>query len=76
MIATGARLIGSLAVAGLILATPGSARAQEARGIISGRVLDTSKGVVPGASVTITNVAMGTSVTLTTNDVGFFRLPP
>ena len=72
MIAGRARWLVGLLVAGLAVAAPA---AQEARGTISGRVLDSSKGVIPGASVTITNVAMGTSVTVTTNDVGFFQVP-
>ena len=48
---------------------------QEARGTITGTVTDPSKGVLPGASVTVTNVAMGTNVALVTNEVGFFEAP-
>ena len=57
----------------LLLALAGTAVAQEARGTITGTVRDASKGVIPGASVTITNVAMGTSVPVTTNEVGWFQ---
>ncbi len=49
--------------------------AQESRGTITGTVVDSSKAVVPGATVTVTNVAMGTSVTAVTNEVGFFQAP-
>ena len=49
--------------------------AQESRGTITGKITDAEKAVVPGASVTITNVAMGTSTSLRTNEDGFFRAP-
>jgi hypothetical protein len=57
------------------LLPPARAFAQEARGTITGKITDAEKAVVPGASVTITNVAMGTSVALKTNEEGFFRAP-
>lgn len=57
----------------LLFAFAGAAGAQEARGTITGTVRDSSKGVIPGASVTITNVAMDTSVPAITNDVGWFQ---
>jgi hypothetical protein len=59
----------------LLLAMAIAAGAQEARGTIAGTVRDASKGIIPGASVTITNVAMGTSVPVTTNEVGWFQAP-
>ncbi len=49
--------------------------AQEARGTISGNVLDEGKSVIQGAAVKITNVAMGTSISLVTNDNGFYQAP-
>ncbi|HZM88696.1 MAG TPA: carboxypeptidase-like regulatory domain-containing protein [Blastocatellia bacterium] len=49
--------------------------AQESRGTITGKITDAEKAVVPGASVTITNVAKGTSVSLRTNEDGLFRAP-
>jgi len=49
--------------------------AQEARGTITGKVKDASQSVVPGASVRITNVAMGTTVSVTTNDAGLYQAP-
>jgi hypothetical protein len=52
---------------------PASFAAQEARGTITGKVLDAQKAVVPDASVTVTNVAMGTNTTVKTNDDGLFR---
>ena len=57
----------------LILAGPGASSAQEARGTITGTVVDASRGVLPGALVTVTNVSMGTSMAITTNQEGFFQ---
>jgi hypothetical protein len=48
---------------------------QEARGTITGTVRDASGAVVPGALVTVTNEAMGTSVPVVTNERGFFQAP-
>jgi hypothetical protein len=59
----------------LALLVCGSAAAQDARGTIAGTVRDTSKAIVPGASVTVTNVAMGTTVSAVTNDEGVFEAP-
>ena len=57
----------------LCLVTSNTALAQESRGTVTGTVVDQSKGVIPGATVTVTNVAMGTSVTAITNETGFFQ---
>jgi len=58
-----------------VLIAPTSLRAQEARGTIAGTVVDANKAVIPGATVTITNVAMGTSHNVQTNDRGLFTVP-
>src|SRR6188474_3180787 len=57
----------------LCLFVSNAAQAQESRGTITGTVVDQSKAVVPGATVVVTNVAMGTSVTAVTNETGFFQ---
>lgn len=49
--------------------------AQEARGTILGRVLDPTGAVIPGASVEVLNKAMGTKVTVTTNEAGLYQAP-
>lgn len=49
--------------------------AQEARGTITGKVTDSAAAVIQGASVKITNVAMGTNVVLSTNDAGSYTAP-
>ena len=59
-------------VAGLAL--PLTAAAQETRGRISGTVRDTG-GVIPGASVKITNTDTSVSQSLTTNASGYYEAP-
>jgi hypothetical protein len=53
---------------------PLGARAQETRGNISGTVRD-PQGVVPGASITITNVDTNISQHLLTNESGYYEAP-
>lgn len=61
--------------AAIVLLAASPALAQEARGTITGKVRDTNQSVLPGASVKITNVAMGTTVSLSTNDAGAYQAP-
>ncbi len=49
--------------------------AQDARGRITGRVLDPTSAVVPEAKVTATQLAMNTHVTTRTNQKGNYDLP-
>jgi hypothetical protein len=49
------------------------ATAQETHGAIVGRVADPTGAVIPGASVVVTNTAMGTKVSLTTGADGFYQ---
>jgi hypothetical protein len=58
----------------MALIFPASLHAQETRGRITGRVVDTSQAVIPGATVTVTDAARGTTVTATTNDRGLFQV--
>ncbi len=60
---------------GLALFFPTSLTAQEARGTITGTVRDAGKAVIPGASVKIINVAMGTVTSVVTNEAGLFQAP-
>src|SRR6185436_13224843 len=65
------RLLNALAIAvfaTMVLLAPTTASAQEARGTITGKVVDPTKAVVAGATVKVTNVAMGTTFTLRTNE--------
>ena len=56
------------------LALPASLQAQETRGKISGRVTDSSKATIPGASVTATDVTRNSVASTTTNDQGLFQI--
>lgn len=49
--------------------------AQDPRGTIVGVVTDASGAVVPGATVEVINKAMGTKVSLKTNDSGLYTAP-
>ena len=63
-----------LAMMLLLATTAGLASAQEFRGGISGRVTDTSKGRLPGATVTVTNIATNVAATTTTNGEGDYTI--
>jgi hypothetical protein len=67
-------LVGVVAALVVVLTIPG-ASAQEARGTIQGRVLDTQGAAVPGATVEILNVATGVVNPTTTNAEGSYRVP-
>jgi hypothetical protein len=63
-----------LAIVLLLAATAGRTYAQEFRGSISGRVTDTSKGRLPGATVTVTNIATNVATSTTTNGEGDYTI--
>ena len=50
-----------------------SLAAQDFRGSISGTVTDESGGVLPGATVKVTNTGTNIATTMTTNDRGFYQ---
>lgn len=62
-------------LAAIVVCFPGSLHAQEARGTITGKVMDANKGVVPGASVKVIDVARGTTASVQTNDSGLYQAP-
>src|SRR6185295_15185589 len=47
--------------------------AQDTRGTITGRVTDPSGAVIAGATVVVSNTAMGTKMNLSTNAEGIYR---
>src|SRR5207248_7460529 len=55
-----------------LAATPG--QAQTIRGTLTGTVTDSTGGVIPGATVTVTNVATAISETAVTNQQGVYTL--
>jgi hypothetical protein len=54
---------------------PLHAAAQTTLGRVAGTVLDQSGGVLPGATVTLTNVNTGASTTTVTTETGAFLFP-
>ena len=58
-----------------ILAFPAFSGAQITRGAVSGTVRDATGAVVPGASVTVTNMDTNISRSAVTDAQGFFRVP-
>ena len=65
-----------MAVIGALIALgSGAARAQESRGSIGGRVVDSGDAVIPRAKVVIGNVDTGIDTVLTTNDQGAYVAP-
>jgi len=57
----------------VVLSLSVMAAAQTSRGIVSGSITDPSGAVIPGASVTLTNIATAVSRSTTSNDEGFYR---
>lgn len=68
-----------LAVAALALLVAGapqaSAQSQAINGTIEGTIADSSGGVLPGVTVTVTNLETGASSTVVTNESGLYRAP-
>ena len=52
----------------VVILTAASAGAQQDAATVAGEVTDASGGVVPGATVTVTNVATGIALTTDTNE--------
>jgi hypothetical protein len=61
--------------AAILLAMTLPALGQEARGTILGRVTDPQGGVVPGASIMITNTATNSTSRTITNETGYYQVP-
>src|SRR2546428_1613387 len=66
-------LISSVGFAVVLIAIP--AFSQGNTGRILGNITDATGALIPGASVTITNVERGTSQTLVTNEAGAYNAP-
>jgi len=65
----------TLAALAIALAVAATAAGQEFRGAITGRVNDKSGAVLPGVTVTATNVATNVSSTTVTTGEGLFTIP-
>ena len=64
-----ASVIGAL----ILVARVGPVHAQSVTGSIQGTIVDSSGGVLPGVTVTVTNTATGSSRTVVTDATGTFR---
>src|SRR5262245_28029139 len=64
-----------LAVSVGVLTTSGAAAAQDFRGVITGRIVDSSGGRLPGVTVTATNVATNVASATVTNAEGAYTIP-
>jgi Carboxypeptidase regulatory-like domain len=58
-----------------VLGFTSTSAAQDPRGAIQGKVLDSSGGALPGTTVTVTNTATGTVNTAIANEEGGFSIP-
>src|SRR6185295_16767434 len=65
----------TFAALAIAVALPALAAGQEFRGAVTGRVNDKSGGVLPGVTVTATNVATNVASTTVTNGEGLFTIP-
>src|SRR5437867_4602597 len=59
----------------LALVAPAFAQSQGANGAIEGTVTDTSGAVLPGVTVTVTNLDTGLERSMVTNEKGLYRAP-
>src|SRR5919197_2921030 len=64
----------SLLAATVLVLIVATSAAQEFRGSVTGRVIDPSGAVVPGAQVTITNTATNVSNSVTSNEEGVYTV--
>ena len=64
-----------LLAAVLVLASAGGLAAQEFRATVRGQVLDSSKGALPGATVTLTNTSTNETASAVTNAEGSYSVP-
>jgi len=59
----------------LVLLSFGLANAQEFRATVTGTVKDPNEAIIPGATVTITNVETNVAASASTNDEGVYTFP-
>jgi carboxypeptidase family protein/TonB-dependent receptor-like protein len=69
------RALSSAVLSLLMLTAPAFAQSQAANGAIEGTVSDSSGGVLPGVTVTVTNLETGIARTVVSNEKGLYRAP-
>ncbi len=65
------RGIGTLFLFLVLAASPGMAQQSTIQGVVT----DATEAVIPGAKITVRNLATGVQLTATTNSVGFYSIP-
>src|SRR5207245_6472591 len=68
-------LIGMALTATALVAGPNIVAAQTTFGMIEGRVTDSTGAVLPGATITVTNIRTGDKRVVVTNEQGLYRAP-
>ena len=71
----GSYMMACLLLASFFLLLPLGLNAQSTNGVILGTVTDPSGAALPGATVQVKNVGTGVIRTVTTNEVGRYRVP-
>src|SRR5205823_5926286 len=69
------RKIAAFIVFALAMSAAAFAQSTAANGAVEGTILDASGAVLPGVTVTITNVGTGAEASVTTNERGLYRAP-
>jgi carboxypeptidase family protein/TonB-dependent receptor-like protein len=69
------RRIAAFIVLALVLSAPAFAQSTAANGAVEGTISDSSGGVLPGVTVTLTNVETGAERSVVTNEKGLYRAP-
>jgi len=69
------RALSSAVLSLLMLTAPAFAQSQAANGAIEGTVSDSSGGVLPGVTVTVTSLETGIARTVVSNEKGLYRAP-
>lgn len=67
------RVLHRMLLLAALIAVPGTLAAQQAS--ITGRVIDSSQGALPGATIVVTNLETGIRTAVTTNGEGYYTLP-
>jgi len=68
-------LFATFILSAILLSATEPTWSQEARGTVTGRVTDSSGGVIPGVAVHLTNMATNTGRDTETNDTGNYNAP-
>ena len=67
--------LAALIAVGCVLGLASPSAAQDPRGAVAGRIVDTSGGALPGTTVTVTNTANGTVNTAVADEQGRYSIP-